>query len=125
MSAILVVDDDRAVLRMVESCLHVHGFRALAAASAKEAQALFDQRRDEIDLLLADIRMPETNGPALARALLELKPELPVLFMSGFAEDDWPETNFIKRFAFIGKPFTPGLLIRTVRDLLVAERCPG
>lgn len=121
MSAILVVDDDRAVLKLVESCLRMHGFRALTAGTAREAQDLFEQRRDDIVLLLADIRMPGVDGPTLARALLEVKPELLVLFMSGFAEDDWPETGFIKRFSFIGKPFTPGLLIRTVKDLLAAE----
>ena len=65
--------------------------------------------------------MPGTDGPTLARNLLELKPGLQVLFMSGFAEDDWPETAFIRRFAFIGKPFTPGLLIRTVKEMLAAE----
>lgn len=121
MSAILVVDDDQAVLRLVESCLRVHGFRPLAASSAHDARTLFEQRRDEIVLLLSDIRMPGTDGPTLARTLLDLKPGLQVLFMSGFAEDDWPETAFIRRFAFIGKPFTPGLLIRTVKDMLDAE----
>ena len=118
MSAILVVDDDRAVLRLVESCLRVHGFQALTAASARDAENIFGQRQDEVVLLVADISMPGTNGPSLARSLLERKPGLHVLFMSGFAEADWPETAFIHRFAFIGKPFTPGLLIRTVRDLL-------
>lgn len=121
MSAILVVDDDRAVLRLVESCLRVHGFRTLTAGTAREAQDLFKRSHEEIVLLLADIRMPGVDGPTLARALLDLKPELLVLFMSGFAEDDWPETGFIRRFAFIGKPFTPGLLIRTVKDLLAAD----
>lgn len=121
MSAILVVDDDRAVLRLVESCLRVHGFQALGAATARDAREMFEQRRDEIVLLLSDIRMPGTDGPTLARALLDLKPDLHVVFMSGFAEDDWPETAFIRRFAFIGKPFTPGLLIRTLKDLLQSE----
>lgn len=121
MSAILVVDDDAAVLRLVESCLRVHGFQALAAPTAREAQQLFERRKDEIVLLLADIRMPDTDGPTLARNLLDLKPGLQVLFMSGFAENDWPETAFIRRFAFIGKPFTPGLLIRTVKEMLAAE----
>jgi two-component system cell cycle sensor histidine kinase/response regulator CckA len=121
MSAILVVDDDTAVLKLVESCLRVHGFRALTAATAHEAEDLFEKSREDIVLLLADIRMPEVDGPTLARTLLDLNPELQVLFMSGFTEEDWPETGFIRRFAFIGKPFTPGLLIRTVRDLLASE----
>jgi two-component system, cell cycle sensor histidine kinase and response regulator CckA len=121
MAAILVVDDDRAVLRLVESCLRVRGYQALTAATAQDAQELFDGHRDEIALLVADIRMPGTNGPTLARNLLEIKPELNVLFMSGFSEGEWPETAFIRRFAFIGKPFTPGLLIRTVQELLAQE----
>ena len=118
MTSILVVDDDRAVLRLVESCLKVRGFQPLTAASAEAAQKLFDAHKDEISLLVADIRMPGTDGPTLARQLLALKPELNVLFMSGFAEGEWPETAFIHRFAFIGKPFTPGLLLRTVQDLM-------
>jgi two-component system cell cycle sensor histidine kinase/response regulator CckA len=121
MPSILVVDDDRAVLRLVESCLRVRSFRALTAATASDALKLFRAHADDVVLLLADIRMPGTDGPTLARALLELKPDLPILFMSGFAEDDWPETFFIHRFSFIGKPFTPGLLMRTVQDLLGQE----
>lgn len=62
--------------------------------------------------------MPDEDGPTLARGLLDLKPDLQILFMSGFAENDWPETAIVHRFAFIGKPFTPGLLVRTVMDLL-------
>jgi two-component system, cell cycle sensor histidine kinase and response regulator CckA len=122
MSAILVVDDDHAVLKLVKSCLRIHGFQALTATSAHHARQLFERQPDTIALLLTDIRMPETDGPTLARALLDLKPDLPVLFMSGFTEDDWPETAFIRRFAFIGKPFTPGLLIRTLREMLASER---
>lgn len=125
MAAILVVDDDRAVLRLVESCLKVRGFNALTAATAQAARKLFRARKDDIELLVADIRMPGTDGPTLARQLLEEKPDLSVLFMSGFAQDDWPETAFIRRFAFIGKPFTPGLLIRTVQDLLAQEQASG
>jgi two-component system, cell cycle sensor histidine kinase and response regulator CckA len=121
MSAILVVDDDRAVLRLVDSCLRVHGLQSLSASTARDAQKLFEQRQDEIVLLLSDIRMPGTDGPTLARALLDQKPDLQVLFMSGFTEDDWPETAFVRRFAFIGKPFTPGLLIRTLKEMLAAE----
>lgn len=118
MAAILVVDDDRAVLRLVESCLRVRGYQALTADTAQDAQKLFESRRDEVALLVADIRMPGTDGPTLARRLLEIKPDLHILFMSGFAEGEWPETGFIHRFSFIGKPFTPGLLIRTVQELL-------
>lgn len=121
MAAILVVDDDRAVLRLVESCLRVRGYQALTAATAQDAQKLFDAHRDAIALLVADIRMPGTDGPTLARNLLEINPELNILFMSGFSEGEWPETALIRRFAFIGKPFTPGLLIRTVQDLLAQE----
>jgi two-component system cell cycle sensor histidine kinase/response regulator CckA len=121
MAAILVVDDDRAVLRLVESCLRVKGYQALTASSANDAQKIFADRKDEIVLLLADIRMPGTDGPTLARTLLDAKPGLNILFMSGFSEGEWPETAFIRRFAFIGKPFTPGLLIRTVQDMLAQQ----
>jgi len=121
MQAILVVDDDNAVLRLIESSLKFHGFETLAAATAAEAQEVFKQHRDDIVMLLTDIRMPGGDGPALARTLLHSKPDLQVLFMSGFAEADWPETAIVRRFAFIGKPFTPGLLIRTVQDLLKSD----
>jgi two-component system, cell cycle sensor histidine kinase and response regulator CckA len=121
MPAILVVDDDRAVLKLVQSCLRVHGYETLTATTAAEAQELFAKRQEGVVLLLADINMPGTDGPTLARELLERKPALHILFMSGFAEIDWPETAFIHRFAFIGKPFTPGLLVRILKDLLGPE----
>lgn len=114
---ILVVDDHPATLKVARILLESFGYKVLAAADAQEAMILFRQHQDHIRLLLADVMMPGVTGPELAGRLLRIKPELRVIYMSGYASDELRDGGA----AFLSKPFNPAGLSKAVREALDAE----
>jgi CheY-like chemotaxis protein len=98
------------------------GYTVLEAKDPAEALSLAHEHRNAIDLLLTDVVMPQMNGRELADKLLELMPDLKVLFMSGFTGDIVIEAGAVNpRAAFLPKPLTPDALARKVRTVLDAH----
>jgi PAS domain S-box-containing protein len=115
---ILVVEDDDGLRRMAAEALQHFGFRVLQAPSAEDALSVLDQG-GRVDLMLTDIVMPHMSGRELARQLAERRPELKVMFMSGYAEQAAVRQGLIEADqAFISKPFTPEALVRKLRSVL-------
>jgi two-component system, cell cycle sensor histidine kinase and response regulator CckA len=122
-ATILLVDDDEALRRFVWRILLEQGFHVIQAsdgAEALEAASAYDQT---IDLVLTDVIMPKVNGLALARGLLQERPGIRVLYMSGYMEKSMllakhPESVLLQ------KPFTPATLIAAVRQVLASEDQP-
>ncbi len=116
---VLVVEDEEAVGDLIRRVLHGGDYNVLLATSGEQAELLAALHAGPIDLLLTDVVMPRMNGADLAGRLLTLRPELRVLFMSGFAGDTL-ESNDIVASArtFIQKPFTPGALLSRVSEVL-------
>ncbi|GAB7027182.1 hybrid sensor histidine kinase/response regulator [Geotalea toluenoxydans] len=116
---ILVVEDEPGVLNLVTHTLKNKGFNIIGTTDPLEALEIFDQRGNEIDLLLSDVVMPFMNGPKLAEALTRKKPALKVIFMSGHTDD---KVNFEKILEngtpFIAKPFTNGALVTKIARTL-------
>jgi PAS domain S-box-containing protein len=120
---ILVAEDDPAVRALVETLLTSNGYQVIGAPNGQAAVALARQADSPIDLLLTDVSMPGLSGPGLADRLRRLDPELPVLFMSGYADAATVTSRFLEQpGAFIAKPFTPDGLLGRVREVL--ERSP-
>jgi two-component system, cell cycle sensor histidine kinase and response regulator CckA len=119
---ILVVDDDRAVLNLLQQTLDSAGYRVLAAAGGWEAIREFEAG-EEVELLLTDVIMPDLTGPVLAERLRAKKPDLRVLFISGFHDADLVQ-RFVTRkgFTLLPKPFTVTALLRVVREALEPVR---
>ncbi len=117
--AVLIVEDEPAVRRLVSRTLERAGYAVLVADSAASAAALWS--RIPIDLLLTDVVMPGVNGPELARRFRQARPDARVVFMSGYAEG-----TLVDRAAreaegvFLQKPFTPDELALRVRQVLDA-----
>ncbi len=84
---ILLAEDDHAVRRVAARLLRGAGYRVLEAGDGVDALALWRAHGGEVDLLLADIRMPRLRGDLLAEAVRRERPELPVILMTGFADD--------------------------------------
>ena len=117
-ATILLVDDDRAVLRMVHRALAEHGYQVLLASGAEEACELSGSRRGAIHLLLTDVDMPGISGGQLAQRLTAERKDLRVLFISGNA---CAQLGAMERgVTFLAKPFTPETLLRKVREVLGA-----
>lgn len=115
---VLLVEDDDAVRTITVIALENAGFRVLAAESAVTAITLARPQISQIDLLITDVVMPRMGGRELADTIHALRPELPVLYISGYTEDTISQDGV--RTAFLQKPFTPLTLVRKAREVLDA-----
>jgi PAS domain S-box-containing protein len=120
-ATILLVEDEAAVRDLTAQMLGRAGYRVLSAATPGEACALFEQHADEIDLLLTDVVMPEMRGPVLAERLVARRPDLRVLFVSGYSDAMPASATATDRVTFLAKPFAPSRLVSTVAELLMAR----
>jgi len=115
--SILIVDDEPPVRRMVHLFLELAGFRVLEASNGAEALELLDAHTADIGLLLTDLNMPGINGIELATQVRRLRPDLPVVFLSG----NLGQFRALPRPSgclSIDKPFRAGELIRCIRKAL-------
>jgi signal transduction histidine kinase len=120
-ATILLVEDEAAVRAATERILTRAGYQVKCAASAEDACAIFDPEPDAIDLLLTDVVMPGMHGPELAGRLAGVRPDLPVVFVSGYS-DRMPSLPVVSsRAAFVAKPFTVAALVDAVEGLLVPD----
>ena len=116
---VLIVEDQEGVRRLARIVLEAHGYRVLEAANGAEAQVAARGHAAGIDLLLTDVVMPGMDGRLLAEHLRKLRPNLPVILMSGYAEDVAANRGLLAGgLAYVQKPFTPGELAAKVREML-------
>ena len=120
---ILVVEDTDDVRRMICQILLQQGYRVLEASNGHEALELCSSY-DDIHLLLTDVLMPRMDGGELAEHVRRLNPRLPMIFMSGYADDDVVR-RATRLAAFLAKPFTSATLTRKIREVLDGPRPEG
>jgi len=114
---VLLVEDDSGVRAMCRSVLRREGYDVIDASDPLEAIELFLNHRDEVDLVISDIVMPHMSGMELAEVLRNHRPDLSVLFVSGYAPEDVLGRNLDSR-SLLKKPFRPVELLRRVSALL-------
>jgi signal transduction histidine kinase/FixJ family two-component response regulator len=115
---VLLCEDQDHVRQLIETVLTRRGYRVLAAGRPSQALAIAS-REEAIDVAISDVIMPEMPGPELARRLHELRPGLPILFVSGYtAEIVRGRGNLPAGSAFLEKPFDEASLLRAIRALL-------
>ncbi len=118
---ILLVEDEEIVRQLVQKCLEQRGYRVLVASCPEDAERIFEGHDGGIDLLLTDLVLPGINGLELAERLLESRPELKVLAVSGYADRMVLHGDVLgSTVPFLGKPFTAEELAAKVRDVLDA-----
>ncbi|HEU4395984.1 MAG TPA: response regulator, partial [Planctomycetota bacterium] len=117
---ILVVEDEWAVRSLVRHVLRDAGYTVIEASSGTEAIEIAGRSRDRIDLLLSDVVMPGMGGRETAKRLLEQRPGLKVVFMSGYSYDALLGDTGAEGMEaeFLSKPFPPDLLLEKVETLL-------
>ena len=116
---VLLMEEERPVRALARRVLLMHRLRVLEAGRLEEAEALCKQHPEEINLLITDVVMTDMMGRKLAAEIKRLQPGIRILFTTGYADDAMHGRRTLKSGeAFIQKPFTPGVFIRRVCDLL-------
>jgi CheY-like chemotaxis protein len=112
---VLVVDDEVAIRSMIQHALEDLGYTVVTAEHGAQAIELFENIPDEVKLVLLDINMPVLDGGETAVALRQRKPDIPILVMSGIADEDALRRFETMRISgFIPKPFAPDQLAQAI-----------
>jgi CheY-like chemotaxis protein len=120
---ILLVDDEESLRAVVVDLLSQLGYHMLSAASGEEAIKVAQEYPDRIDLLLTDVVMDNLPGPELAELLLQSRPEMKVVFISGFADGSIAPNCALKPgTVLVQKPFTIRILSAKLREVLAETK---
>ena len=120
--AILLAEDAAPVRRLVQRTLEKSGYEVLAAESSTGALRHCGRHQGPIDLLLCDVVLPKIAGPEIARKAQEIRPDLRVLFMSGYMDDRLVAHGFDpENVPLLRKPFTASALLESVRVALEGD----
>ena len=116
---LLLVEDEAPVRDSVRRLLEWHGYTVIEARNGADALQIYDGDEQEIDLVLTDLIMPGMGGHELVERLRARRPDLRVLFMSGYAEKPLPNNGTARSgTAYLEKPFTVELLMQRLREVL-------
>ncbi|HWG47517.1 MAG TPA: response regulator, partial [Gemmataceae bacterium] len=116
---LLIVEDDDAVRALTRTVLKNSSYDVIEAVDADDALRWIEENADPVHLLVTDVVMPGMSGRVLAERLTELRPELKVLYVSGYTDDSVVRHGLLEaEVAFLQKPFTPDSLARKVREVL-------
>lgn len=123
---ILVVDDQDSIVQLAKTVLYMEGYTVIFGCSGEDALFVNENHPFPIDLLLTDIRMgPDLNGCDLAQAMRLLRPEIRVLYMSAYTDDNRvQEETEAGTAGFLSKPFSPSQLVAKVAKVLAGTAAP-
>lgn len=122
---ILLVEDEQSVRELTAMTLRTHGYKVLIACDGLEGLSVAQAFDGRIDLLITDMVMPQLNGLKLAESLVAQRPEMRVLFISGYLEHSDEAKNNMKEFGYCPKPFTPSALLEKIQDTLAGKFTPN
>jgi len=116
---ILLVEDDAKVRAIAARSLRDRGYQVTEASNGAEALRIIGTRIGDFDLVVTDVVMPQMGGRELAEHLLARRPDVKILYTSGYAEDAIAHGGVLERgVAFLAKPYAPSALARKVREIL-------
>ena len=117
---VLLVEDEPMVRTVAERALTRQGYTVITANNGEEALEVLE-RGEPIDLLISDVVMPAMDGPTMVREARKARPKIPVLFMSGYAEEHLRNSIDIDQVSFLPKPFSVQELAEAARKVLAAK----
>jgi PAS domain S-box-containing protein len=116
---VLLVEDEDAIRDLAQEILRMNGYVVLAAASCEDALRLAAQHPGPVHLLMTDVIMPQMDGRRLAQQIAPLRPQMRVLYVSGYTDDAIAQHGVLEPGTeFLQKPFTPDGLVARVREIL-------
>jgi two-component system cell cycle sensor histidine kinase/response regulator CckA len=108
------------VRSVAERALTRHGYTVITADNGEDALAIL-AKNEPIDLLISDVVMPGMDGPTMVREARQSRPDLKILFMSGYAEEQLRKSIDIENIAFLPKPFSVTDLAEAARRVVMAK----
>ncbi|HYL86580.1 MAG TPA: ATP-binding protein [Candidatus Angelobacter sp.] len=120
-ATVLIAEDEDAVRELASEFVSSAGYTVLAAKDGMEALALAERSTVPIDLLITDVVMPKMRGPELAEQLKKLRPELKIVYMSGYLEYNSGNGQFLEEGFFLQKPFSRNTLVSKADEALSRE----
>jgi signal transduction histidine kinase/CheY-like chemotaxis protein len=122
---ILVVDDEPSIRKMTETIAMRNGYSVLTAENGIDALEVYAAHADRIKLVVTDLMMPQMDGARLARALKEIRPQLPIIVASGYCDASTEaDMRALGVRARLAKPFKQDQLLRAIHDALKSEPKP-
>ena len=119
---VMIVEDDEMVRSLVRETLEREGYKLLDTSDPVEALRMAQNFRGPIQLLITDVVMPRVNGRELAEQICSQRPDIKVLYMSGYTDSAIVNSGILqKEVAFLQKPFTPTALTHKVREVLESD----
>ena len=115
---VMLVEDEAPVRAFAARALKLRGYNVTAAETAEDAMEILADTDHRVDLLISDVVMPGMSGPAFATEARKLRPGLPIIFVSGYAEESFRESLTESEFLFLAKPFTLKELTSKVKEAL-------
>jgi two-component system, cell cycle sensor histidine kinase and response regulator CckA len=116
---VLLVEDEVELRALNARGLKSRGYTVIEAGNGVEALAELEKQGGRVDVVVSDVVMPEMDGPTLMKALRERKPDIKIIFVSGYAEDAFDKTLADrKEFNFLAKPFTLKQLVTVVKETM-------
>jgi two-component system cell cycle sensor histidine kinase/response regulator CckA len=116
--AVLLVEDEAPVRSFASRALKLRGYRVIEAESAEDAMVILSEGIEDVDVLVSDVVMPGMDGPTFAGKARELRPDLRVIFISGYAEDSFRRNLKDLEFEFLPKPFSLNELTAKVKSAI-------
>ncbi|MEP2380257.1 response regulator, partial [Parasphingorhabdus sp.] len=122
---ILLVEDEDMVRAVAERALTRQGYTVVTASDGEEGLAHLSAQSDSgegiFDMIVSDVVMPNMDGPAMAREVRVLHPDMPILFMSGYAEEQLRKSIDLDNVAFLPKPFSVAQIAEAVGEILTED----
>lgn len=119
---LLLVEDEQQVRTILSEILETQGYNVLSAANGEEALKLAADQDRRIHLLFTDVVMPQISGRELAERLIKMRPQIKVLYMSGYTDDAIVRHGLQEELLnFIQKPFDLACVVRKVREVLDSD----
>lgn len=121
-ATVLLAEDEAEVRELAALFMRSAGYTVLAASNGKEALDLVERSSEKIDVLVTDVVMPNMRGPELAKRLKALRPNLRVVYMSGYLEYNSGSREFLAEGFFLQKPFARDALVSKVMEAMRSAR---
>ena len=121
MTRVLLIDDETIILHVLTSYLKAWNFEVTAISDNRKAAETI-KSKEQFDIMISDIRMFPINGIELLKLSKEIRPEMPVILVTGFgSKETFKQAEELGAFRCLSKPFEPSALLETVQEALKSK----